>query len=87
MTEFYDALETRDHAAREAAHMAALPAQIAHAQTRAAAMRDALSGIDATAVTSRAALAKLPVTRKAELHARQKTARDAAAAGARQAHR
>ena len=81
MTEFYDALETRDHAAREAAHMAALPAQIAHAQTRAAAMRDALSGIDASSVTSRAALAKVPVTRKAELHARQKTGRDAAAAG------
>jgi phenylacetate-CoA ligase len=76
MTDFYDALEARDHAAREAAHMAALPAQIAHAQTRTAAMRDALSGIDAHAVTSRAALAKLPVTRKAELHARQKSARE-----------
>ena len=76
MTDFYDALETRDHAAREAAHMAALPAQIAHAQTRAAAMRDTLSGIDAHAVASRAALAKLPVTRKADLHARQKTMRE-----------
>jgi phenylacetate-CoA ligase len=76
MTEFYDALETRSHAAREAAHMAALPAQIAHAQTRAAAMRDALSGIDASSVTGRAALAKLPVTRKAELHARQKAGRE-----------
>jgi phenylacetate-CoA ligase len=76
MKDFYDALETRDHTAREAAHMAALPAQIAHAQTRAAAMRDALSGVDAQAVTSRAALAKLPVTRKAELHARQKAARE-----------
>jgi phenylacetate-CoA ligase len=76
MKDFYDALETRDHTAREAAHMAALPAQIAHAQTRTAAMRDALSGIDAHAVTSRAALAKLPVTRKAELHERQKTARE-----------
>ena len=76
MTDFYDALETRDHAAREAAHLAALPAQIAHAQTRAAAMRDALSGIDAHAVASRAALAKLPVTRKADLHARQKTMRE-----------
>ena len=76
MTDFYDALETRDHAAREAAHLAALPAQIAHAQTRAAAMRDALSGIDAHAVASRAALAKLPVTRKADLHTRQKTMRE-----------
>ncbi len=76
MTDFYDALETRDHAAREAAHLAALPAQIAHAQTRAAAMRDALSGIDAHAVASRTALAKLPVTRKADLHTRQKTMRE-----------
>ncbi len=76
MTDFYDALETRDHAAREAAHMAALPAQIAHAQTRTAAMRDALSGIDAHAVASRTALAKLPVTRKADLHTRQKTMRE-----------
>ena len=81
MSDFYDNLETRDPAAREAAHMAALPAQIAHAQTHAAAMRDALSGIDAHTVTSRAALAKLPVTRKADLHARQKAARDAVAAG------
>jgi hypothetical protein len=32
MSHFYDALETRDPIEREAALMAALPAQVAHAQ-------------------------------------------------------
>lgn len=75
MGQFYDALETRDPVAREAAHMAALPAQIAHAQQCAPAMRDALTDVNAIAITTRAALAKLPVTRKSELHDRQKAGR------------
>ncbi|QXL84203.1 phenylacetate--CoA ligase family protein [Comamonas sp. NLF-1-9] len=75
MTEFYDALETRSPEAREAAHMAALPAQIAHAQQHAPAFAQILAGVDARAITSRAALAQLPVTRKSELHARQQAAR------------
>ncbi len=77
MGQFYDNLETREPAAREAAHMAALPAHIAHAQQRSAAMRDALQGVHAQSITSRAALAKLPVTRKGELHDRQKAGRAA----------
>jgi phenylacetate-CoA ligase len=77
MGQFYDHLETREPAAREAAHMAALPAQIAHAQQHAAAMRDALQGVSAQSITTRAALAKLPVTRKGELHDRQKAGREA----------
>jgi phenylacetate-CoA ligase len=77
MGQFYDALETRDPVAREAAHMAALPAQIAHAQQHAPAMREALAGVNANAMTTRAALAKLPVTRKGELHDRQKAGRAA----------
>ncbi|WP_119354454.1 phenylacetate--CoA ligase family protein [Azohydromonas sediminis] len=76
MTEFYDALETRDPAAREAALMAALPAQIERAQATPA-LGEILRGVDARAVTSRAALAALPVTRKSELLARQKAAREA----------
>jgi phenylacetate-CoA ligase len=72
---FYDSLETRSTDAREAALMAALPAQIAHAQTSSPAMRELLAGVDAASVTSRAALAKLPVTRKGELHERQKAGR------------
>jgi phenylacetate-CoA ligase len=76
MGQFYDSLETREPVAREAAHMAALPAQIAHAQQHAAAMRDALQGVNAQSITTRAALARLPVTRKGELHDRQKAGRD-----------
>ena len=74
--EFFDALETRDPAAREAALMAALPAQIAHAQQHAGAYAALLAGVDAAAITSRAALATLPVVRKHELLERQKTARE-----------
>ena len=77
MTEFFDALETRDPAAREAALLAALPAHVAHAQQRSAAFADILDGVDAAAVGSRAALAGLPVTRKGELLARQQASRAA----------
>ncbi len=76
MSEFYDALETRDPAAREAALMGALPAQIARALATPA-LGAILSGVDAAAVSSRAALAALPVTRKSELLERQKAARAA----------
>ena len=77
MSEFFDTFETRTPAAREAALMAALPTQIAHAQTRTAAMAEILAGVDAAGVTSRAALARLPVTRKSELLARQQAVRAA----------
>ena len=40
MTDSYDAFETRDPAVREAALMAALPAQIAHAQQHTKAFAD-----------------------------------------------
>ena len=75
MSDFYDALETRDPALRESALLAALPAQVAHAQARSAAMAEILAGVDASAVVSRAALARLPVTRKGELLERQKARR------------
>ncbi|MFG6468586.1 phenylacetate--CoA ligase family protein [Roseateles sp. BYS87W] len=71
MHDFYDALETRDPAAREAALMAALPQQVAHAQATCPAYAALLMGIDAAAVTSRAALAALPLTRKSSLAAAQ----------------
>jgi phenylacetate-CoA ligase len=77
MTNFYDALETRSPAEREAAQMAALPGQVAHAQARSSAMQDLLAGVDARSVTDRAALARLPVIRKGELHERQKAGRAA----------
>ena len=75
MSEFFDALETRDPQAREAALMAALPAQIAYAQKHAAAMAEILRGVDPATVNSRDALARLPITRKSELLERQKAAR------------
>lgn len=75
MAHHLDALETRAPEAREAALMAALPAQIANAQKNSAALAEILKGIDAAQVTSRAALAQLPVTRKYELLARQQAQR------------
>ena len=74
--DFYDTLETRDPQQREAALLAALPAQVAAAQ-RSAALGQILAGVDAASVTSRAALTALPVTRKSELFERQKAARAA----------
>ncbi|WP_296869765.1 AMP-binding protein [Tibeticola sp.] len=77
MSEFYDALECRDPAAREAALLNALPAQVAHAQERAGAFARALRGVDAAAITSREALSRLPVVRKHELLEAQAAAREA----------
>lgn len=75
MTDFYDALEQRDPAQREAALLQALPLQIAHAQNKAPAWRQILQGVDAASVNNRKALAQLPVTRKYELLARQQEQR------------
>jgi len=75
MTDCYDALETRDPAVREADLMAALPRQIAHAQQHTRAFANLLQGVNASTVTSRQALAALPVTRKHELLARQQAHR------------
>ena len=77
MTDFFDALETRSPAEREAAQMAALAAQIAHAKAGTVAFAELLKDVDAAGVTSREALAQLPVTRKSELLQRQKAARAA----------
>ncbi|HBH37736.1 MAG TPA: AMP-dependent synthetase [Curvibacter sp.] len=77
MSKHYDALETRDPAQREAALMAALPDHVAQAQRMAPAFAEILRGVDAAAVISRTMLARLPVTRKHELLARQQAARAA----------
>jgi phenylacetate-CoA ligase len=73
MPDHFDALETRDPAAREKDLFARLPAAIAHAMT-APGWAKQLDGIDPTSVTSRAALARLPVLRKSSLPALQKEA-------------
>jgi len=70
-SEHFDERETRDPEAREAALLAALPGQIAHAKNQAPAFAEILMDVDPPAVTGRAALARLPVTRKSDLMARQ----------------
>jgi phenylacetate-CoA ligase len=72
MSKHYDTLETRSADDREKALAAALPAQIAHAKQNAPFFADWLKDIDPAAVTSRAALARLPVLRKSNLGAVQK---------------
>ena len=70
--QYFDALETRSSEVRERALMAALPAQIAHAQKNAPGFAAILAGIDAGGVNSRESLARLPVTRKSDLGDLQK---------------
>src|SRR6185312_9618570 len=71
MPDHYDALETRDPAERERALFAGLPEIVARAMTAPGWARH-LKGVDPKTVTSRAALAKLPVLRKSDLAALQK---------------
>jgi phenylacetate-CoA ligase len=73
MAEFYDALETRDPAAREAALFARLPETVALAMTAPGWARQ-LAGVEPRAVTSRGRLAELPVLRKSSLIALQRQA-------------
>ena len=80
MNEFFDLLETRSAGERAHALASALPAQVAAAQ-RTPAMAEALSGVDAASVTSLAALASLPVTRKHVLLERQQAQRSSDAFG------
>jgi len=75
MSDYYDALEVRDPEERERDLFAALPRQIMQAQTAAPALAHLLDGVKPADITSREALAKLPVTRKSELLALQKERR------------
>jgi phenylacetate-CoA ligase len=75
MSEFFDALETRDPGAREAALFAALPGQVAHAQQKSTAFAEILKGVDSSTIVNRNALARLPVTRKGDLFERQTSSR------------
>ena len=72
---FHDTRETRDPEARERELLSRLPAQIAHARAAAPAFGRLLADVDPDSVTSREALATLPVTRKSELLELQKAAR------------
>ncbi|WP_108662381.1 phenylacetate--CoA ligase family protein [Acuticoccus kandeliae] len=69
MRDHYDAAETRPTAAREADLFARLPAALAAARDAAPAWARRLEGIAPETITSRAALATLPVTRKSDFMA------------------
>ena len=68
---FYDTLETRPPQAREGALLGCLPELITRAR-QAPGWATQLAGVDAHTVTSRAALATLPVLRKSDLKERQR---------------
>lgn len=71
MSEHFDKLETRSHEEREHHLSSRLPSLIA-AALQAHGWQEHLKGVDPAAVNSRAALAKLPIMRKADLSAMQK---------------
>ena len=77
MPTFPDPRETRSTAEREADLFSRLSKQIAHAKSATAAFAKSLACVDPTNVTSRAALAKLPVIRKGELLEQQQASRAA----------
>jgi phenylacetate-CoA ligase len=70
-SEHYDDLETRDPGERERDLLARLATQVAHAKARAPGFGRILKDVDPPGVGSRAALARLPVTRKSDLKALQ----------------
>lgn len=71
MTSHFDDLETRAPDIREAALFARLPQFLRNAMLTAPGLARHLDGVDPLAIRSRAALAALPVLRKAELLERQ----------------
>jgi phenylacetate-CoA ligase len=73
-TTFFDDLETRPAEQREAALMAALRRQLAHARAHAPAFARLLADVDPAEIVDRRTLALLPVTRKGELIERQRAA-------------
>jgi phenylacetate-coenzyme A ligase PaaK-like adenylate-forming protein len=73
MTEHYDWKETRDHAMREADLFSQLPDVLRRAM-EAPGYAERLRGVDPDQITSRSALATLPVLRKSDLPALHKTA-------------
>ncbi|MGR3983660.1 MAG: phenylacetate--CoA ligase family protein [Gammaproteobacteria bacterium] len=74
MTSFFDELETRDAQTRETAMLAALAAQVRHAIDNAPAYASILAGVEPRDLTTFAALAELPLTRKSDVARLQQTA-------------
>lgn len=69
--EFYDRQEVREPEQRAAQMFTALPGLIRHAIDNAPGIAAHLADVDASAVTTAEALARLPILRKSELRARQ----------------
>ena len=75
MSEHYDALETRAPELREREQFEQLQRQIAYAKAHAPDFARTLADVDPASITSRDALARLPVVRKSELAELQRAAR------------
>ncbi len=71
-TEYYDSLEIRDPEVREQELFAALATHLKQVVPRSSFLQEQLSGIDIESITSREALASIPVFRKSELCELQK---------------
>ncbi len=71
MSTYYDALETADPQAREAALFARLPDFLDRAVAVSNGLANHLAGVDLATITGRAALGQLPVLRKSALMAAQ----------------
>ncbi len=67
MSDFYEAAETQDAGQREADLFVRLPDHLAQAIAAAPGLAAHLAGVDVAGITTRAALADLPVLRKADL--------------------
>ena len=74
MSDHYDQLETRDPELRERDLLELLARQVAHAKANAPGFATILQDVDPRTVVSRAALARLPVTRKSGLKVLQSDA-------------
>ena len=64
---YYDSLETRDPEERERSLMERLPRQVAHAKLHSPYFARLLAEVNPNDIHNRAALARLPVTRKSDL--------------------
>ena len=69
--DFYDELETRDPGQRAEQQFAALADQVAHAKQNSGYFASVLQDVDPSEIDNPEALAKLPLTRKSDLAARQ----------------
>ena len=67
MNDYFDALEPRSPDEREAQQLEQLREQLRYAKASIPAYADLLQEVDPESITDRAAVAKLPVTRKSEM--------------------